>query len=176
MKGQFMWYPERCITTALNIDFPPSFVLGGDTDAEICNNVGMSLSDLGCFPRLSATINLAYYLTLVISTRYLNPYRWPVLVENGELSYRGLGFISFMVSSSKWYLSVWCGCPRAVLRAEALQDALIPAHSPSQSCAGEAACADSHEDQATAPLFSNPNSVPPALSAISSGQTSGVTP
>ena len=74
MKGQFICYLERCITTALNIDFPPPFVLGGDVDAEICNNVGVSLSDLGYFPRLSATINLAYYLTLVISTRHINPY------------------------------------------------------------------------------------------------------
>lgn len=39
-----------------------------------CNKVGVSLSDLGYFPGLSATINLAYYLTLVISTRHIKPY------------------------------------------------------------------------------------------------------
>lgn len=74
MKGQFTCYTGRCIATALNIDSRLWFILGWDTDAGNCNKVGVSLSDLRYFPGLSATINLAYYLTLVISTRHIKPY------------------------------------------------------------------------------------------------------
>lgn len=105
MKGQFICYTGRCITTALNIDFLPSFILGWDIDAENCNNVGVSLSDLGYFPRLSAAINLAYYLTLVISTKHIKPYWWPVWGENGELSYWGMDFADFVI---QMIVLCWC--------------------------------------------------------------------
>lgn len=74
MKGQFTCYTGRCIATALNIDSCLWFILGWDTDAGNCNKMGVSLSDLRYFPGLSTTINLAYYLTLVISTRHIKPY------------------------------------------------------------------------------------------------------
>lgn len=41
----------------------PSSAPGWAADAEICNDVGVPLSDLGYLPRLSAPINLAYYRT-----------------------------------------------------------------------------------------------------------------
>lgn len=73
MKGRFICCLGRRITIATGIDFLPPFLLGWDVVQGTAVARG-ALSDLRYHPRLSAAINLAYYLTLVISTRHIKPY------------------------------------------------------------------------------------------------------